>query len=612
MTLAPLQPPPTDARPRTRAEAAAVRQRLRRLIADIESRPPRRHTPTPEPPRPFDPDDPPRNLLASATRRATASGPFTTREVRYPIQHIAGHQPLADIAALSPQTLELLAPDEGLEDARLQDLYFLDIETTGLGGAGAIAFLVATARFDVDHAGHPADLVLTQYLAESPPEENALLEALIEDARFPDEPVLVTYNGRTFDAPLLDERATMHRRRAGFDNLRQLDLLRPARRAYRSLLPNCKLNTLEHHVLGMTRPSEDVPGAEVPHWYFRFLRTGDHRMLSPIVEHNELDIIGMVGLLAWHAAHLDDGRSPAPRDALGLGRLLASEGDATRAIVYLEHALAPPFAATPSLPVASTRSTPVASTRASAAISAPSSPAHVSPAEPAPSSAETPASSRSTLAASTRASAAAPAHKPAATPASSCSAPVAPPPSARTSPRTSPAPPPAPVSVSLPDGIARDEPPPSTPAASTAPGNPAAAASPRAAALAHAGETAYHSAARPPLVSAEDPLIQEEALLRLATLYKRAGDRPRAAELWHRALDLPARAPLEPLIQLAMHYEHHERDFDAAISHAARAHDHLKSHLHPHDHPRSNRLLEAIEHRLARLHSRAERARQTA
>ena len=504
MTLAPPNPTPTiEGRPRTRAEAAITRARLRRLIADIESRPPkplagprRELTLTSDDPVSGDNHPERRNLLATATRRETDSGPLTFREVRYPLAHEAGHQSLADILTLSQTTLELLAPDEGLDDATLADLYFLDIETTGLGGAGAIAFLVATARFEVDPAGNPEELVLTQYLAESPPEENSLLEALIEDARFKDDPVLVTYNGRTFDAPLLDERATMHRRRAGFDGLRQLDLLRPARTSFRALLPNCKLATMEHQVLGMTRPSEDIPGSEVPHWYFRFLRTGDQRMLNPIVEHNELDIIGMVGLLAWHAAHLDDQRQPGQRDALGLGRLLTARGLEDRAIPYLERAISPV-------------------------------PAIAGPAA---------------------------------------------------SPRSA-----------------------------------ARARPPRAAdLLANTGRTVYEPEVRPPPDPSEDARIREEALLRLAALHKRAGDRDRAVRLWHEALALPATAPLEPLIELAMHYEHHHRDFVAAITHAQAAADHVSTHLHPHDPARTARLRSAIDHRLTRLHSRLERERRRA
>lgn len=476
-----------------------MRARLRRLIVEMEQRSPSREAPrvTTRDVGEFD-GDIPRDLLATAKRRETELGPFTYREVTYPLDHVAGHQRLGDITALSPETLRLLAPNESVEDASIGDLYFLDIETTGLGGAGAIAFLVATARFDVNAEGEPSALVLSQYLAESPPEEAALLDALIDDARFRDEPVLVTYNGGTFDAPVLDGRATMHRKRGGFEGLRQLDLLRPARTSYRGLLRNCKLATMEHELLGMTRPSEDVPGAEVPHWYFRFLRTGDHRMLNPIVEHNELDIVGMVGLLAWHAMHLDGGREPSERDALAVGRLLVARGDDERAAPYLERAIADV------------------------------------------------------------------------------------------------------------DGAASE--------AGATDGEPARGGGDHgrraAALLARTGRTVYRPGVHH-YVQPGPPSVREEALLRLAALRKRAGARELAALLWHQALDLPARAPLEPLIELAMYYEHQCKDFDRAIEHADRAAVHVATQVRPHDPRRGGRWLEAIEHRLTRLHSRAERARRT-
>ena len=499
-TLAQPPAPPASRRPRGE-NVAATRARLRRLIATIEARSPLPAKPPADDQPPVESPEDYRDLLATAERRETDSGPFTFREVTYSLTHEAGHQSLGDILQLSTDTLTLLAPEESLEDATLSDLYFLDIETTGLGGAGAIAFLVAAARFEVDDAGAPTSLVLAQYLAESPPEEAGVLDALIEDARFRDDPVLVTYNGRTFDAPLLDERATMHRRRAGFGGLRQLDLLRPARTAYRGLLPNCKLGTLEQHVLGMTRPSEDIPGADVPRWYFRFLRSGDHRMLNPIVEHNELDVIGMVGLLAWHAAYLDSARAPAPRDALGLGRLLAARGLDERATPHL------------------TRAT-----------------------EPLPGAAAAPATTDSGA-----------------------------------------------------NRVTGSPPRPPRPAAP----------------LAQAGATVYEPRARQIIDQVDARAIREEALLRLAALHKRNGARDRAVPLWHAALSIPARAPLEPLIQLAMYYEHERHDFAQAIVHAEQAAAHASAWLRRDDPMRAARLLEAIDHRLARLHSRAERAGRT-
>lgn len=459
-----------DRRPELTAERS--RARLRRLIASIEGRPARAlrarepaagggAVPAAE-----------RRALAGMERRETEAGPLSYRERIVPLTTSAGGQPLGDIAELSPATLALLAPDEAIGNAGLADLYFLDIETTGLGGAGAIAFLVATARLATE-GGVPAALLLRQYLAESPPEEAGVLAALTEDARLSDDPVLVTYNGRSFDAPLLDERATMHRRRAGFGGLRQLDLLPPARTAYRGLLPDCRLGTLEQLLLGMQRPSRDVPGADVPHWYFRFLRSGDYRMLVPIVEHNELDIVGMVGLLAWIARHLDRGAEATARDTLALGRLLAARGQGARARPHLERAAA----VAPELGVSRAEGLPV-------------------------------------VAAQSR-------------------------------------------------------------------------ADPRAAAV-----------------------IREEALLRLAALCKRAGERERAAALWLEALALPAHAPLGPLLELAIDYEHRCHDFTRAIEYAERAGAHIRERIVPHDRARAVRLLRAIDHRLARLHARAQRARR--
>jgi hypothetical protein len=539
--------------PAPRADPAATRARLHRIIAEIEGRPPEAARPPVDrlPPSNVAPS---RDLLAAATRRDTNEGACTYREVRYPLAHEAGHQPLADILGLSPATLELLAPNEGLDDATLADLYFLDIETTGLGGAGAIAFLVATARYDPSN-GDPA-FVVRQYLAESPPEEAAVLDALIADGRFAEEPVLVTYNGRAFDSPLLDERATMHRRRAGFEALRQLDLLHPARTAYRGLLPNCRLATMEHHLLGMTRPSEDIPGAEVPHWYFRFLRTGDQRMLNPIVEHNELDVVGLVGLLAWSAAHLDAAREPSPRDALGLGRLLAARGDDARARPHLVRAAADPAG-------------PDALDDGPALEASPTS------LEAAPPPLVDPRA-WALRARSTR------------------------------RPRLDR----SPASGGGDDWIR--EPFEDAPADLDG-GLPAPAAARRSpeAIRAYSGQTAY----RPDeprrhagLEVTERPTLREEALIRLAALHKRNEERDLAAGCWRRALALPARAPLQPLIELAMYYEHQRHDFAGAIACALDARLYIETHLRPYDRARADRWLDAIDHRLTRLHSRAERA----
>lgn len=305
-----------------RHESPATLERLRRMIRRMEGAASRAA------PSLDQPVERPRSLLEllpDIVLRETANGPCTYREVRYPLDSSIGEQPLAELVSARAEALAALAPDEDLVEVSNEELLFLDIETTGLGGAGAIAFAVATARIEGDA------FVLRQYLALSPPEEAGLIDALIEDCRFDEDPVLVTYNGRTFDAPVLDGRATMHRRRAGFESLRHLDLLYPVRRMYRGLVDSCRLSVIESTILGVQRhemlDAEDVHGSDVPGWYFRWLRTGDPRWLAPIASHNEIDVVSLGGLLGRLAALHAEAREAHGVDALGLGRLHVANAD---------------------------------------------------------------------------------------------------------------------------------------------------------------------------------------------------------------------------------------------------------------------------------------------
>ena len=321
---------------------AQRRERLRALIRGIESQPPRSAQDGAAGAGVSPAVSALDALLPGIERRETAAGACTYRERRYPLSHTVGEQPLAELRHARGDALALLAPGEGLDGAHPEELLFLDIETTGLGGAGAIAFLVATGRLE------RGTFVLRQYLAQSPAEEAALLEALIEDAAVgARDPALVTYNGRAFDAPMLDGRATMHRRRAGFEALRHVDLLPPARLAYRGLLESCRLAVVEAELIGLRRPHDDVPGAEVPAWYFRYLRDGDARWLLPLMAHNELDVLALGGLLARLAAALAGAREPRGREALAVGRLLARRRRHDAARPHLRRALRdlPPSAA---------------------------------------------------------------------------------------------------------------------------------------------------------------------------------------------------------------------------------------------------------------------------
>jgi hypothetical protein len=201
-----------------------------------------------------------------------------------------------------------------------------------------MAFLVATGRLE------GGAFVLRQYLAETPAEEPALLHALLDDARLCAEPVLVTYNGRRFDAPMLDQRATLHRLRAGFEPLRHVDLLHATRRVYGRTLPSCRLVAVEADVLGVTRPSLDVDGAEVPSWYFRFLRSGDMRFIGPLASHNEQDVLSLAGLVGHFGGLLGGAQLVRGHQAFGLARLCAG-GDQEEAWLRRALDLLPPVPA---------------------------------------------------------------------------------------------------------------------------------------------------------------------------------------------------------------------------------------------------------------------------
>ena len=323
------------------ASPNAMREQLRRLIRAIEARPPSPRV-APRPLEVLHAPAPVRDLAAlGLVPRDTPLGVCMVREQRTPLcfEEAASRDDdvfdFDDLARATAASLALLAPDAGLEDARLHELLFLDIETTGLGGAGAMTFLVGVGRVEGDA------FVLRQYLAPSPADEAALLHALIADGGVRDtDPVLVTYNGRAFDAPALDERATMHRQRAGFDALRHLDLLMPVRTAYRGLLPSCRLGEVEHAILGMSRPTYEVSGAETPSWYFRYLRTQDARVMAPLLDHNARDVLALASLTGRLAAVVGGHRVVEGMHALAAGRLLAARGQRAEARTYFERVTA--------------------------------------------------------------------------------------------------------------------------------------------------------------------------------------------------------------------------------------------------------------------------------
>jgi uncharacterized protein len=233
-------------------------------------------------------------------------------------------------------TIDAAAPI-GLLDSRLgaalaatgwtDRIVFFDLETTGLsGGAGTLPFLAGCGWFEGD------SFRVRQFFLAGPAGERALLDGLAEILNA--ATLLVTFNGRTFDVPLIEMRLAFHRLHETLDGLPHLDMLPSARRFWRRREDDasCTLAALERSVLGFHRLA-DVPGFEIPTRYFHFLRVGDVSGLSGIFDHNRHDLLSLAAV-ASHALGLVADGPESCRDAseqLALGHLYDRSGDSERA-----------------------------------------------------------------------------------------------------------------------------------------------------------------------------------------------------------------------------------------------------------------------------------------
>ncbi|MEO8257442.1 MAG: ribonuclease H-like domain-containing protein [Acidobacteriota bacterium] len=226
---------------------------------------------------------------------------------------------LADAAAAAPLVARMPAT---------LPFVFFDLETTGLGGAaGTYAFLVGCGWFDDD-----GGFVTRQYLLVRLADERALLAAV--GGELARAGALVSFNGKSFDMPMLETRYLYHRLESAAAGRPHLDMLHVARRFWRGAtdLPaaasNCSLSALERDPLGTGRQG-DVPGSEIPARYFHFVRTGDARPLRVVFEHNRLDLLSLAALTAraLHLVRMGPEQVAEPREALALGWLYARAGD---------------------------------------------------------------------------------------------------------------------------------------------------------------------------------------------------------------------------------------------------------------------------------------------
>lgn len=229
--------------------------------------------------------------------------------------------------AVEPASLAALAlTDVTLDTTR--PLYF-DTETTGLaGGTGTLAFLLGTAEV------REGSVVLSQVHLPGPGQERPMLRWLA--SRIEESTLLLSFNGRSFDWPLLRSRYVMNRLALPPERP-HVDLLHCARRVFRHHLEELKLSTLERRVLDVHRQG-DLDGSLIPAVWFDFLRTGRIAMLGRVLAHNERDVRSMVDLVNRLVAAWEERHPVLPATALGLATVAARHGDDERALRFLGHA----------------------------------------------------------------------------------------------------------------------------------------------------------------------------------------------------------------------------------------------------------------------------------
>jgi uncharacterized protein YprB with RNaseH-like and TPR domain len=307
-------------------QLAALRQR----IARIEHRPP---APQPAATRESHPSRYLIEQFMSGEVVRTPHGEHFETERVWERHRRHGSVDIADLAALPEDLLEPLSAG-AVSSAAPARWAFLDTETTGLaGGTGTYAFLIGVGSID------DTGFRLRQFFMRDYGEEPSLLYRLSEYLSQFD--VLITYNGKAYDQPLLETRFRMVRARHPFDRLPHLDLLFGARRLWKLRLESCRLMDLENQILGVEREG-DLPGEMIPYYYFEFLRTKQAFRLVPIFHHNALDILSLACLTAivpFAFRRPEEAPLRHGADMIGLGRWLKQAGRDDEALAVFRRAV---------------------------------------------------------------------------------------------------------------------------------------------------------------------------------------------------------------------------------------------------------------------------------
>jgi uncharacterized protein YprB with RNaseH-like and TPR domain len=262
--------------------------------------------------------------------------PLQWQENSYGLDVRYGRIKIASGLEISGDVLACLSQDDAFKDLDLSTALFIDLETTGLsGGSGVIPFNVGMGYYRDDK------FIVGQYFLGELAEEERMIQELVEFFKEMDFQSVVTYNGKSFDIPLLETRFILQRQPFVLSELPHLDFLFPARRLWSHKYENCRLFHLALNVV-QTGRTEDIPSAEIPWRYFQYLQTGNYDLIEPILYHNQEDILSLLGLVVIGAQIFSEDSELCIGDAMdfyGAGKVMASVGDLKKSVQFFQKAL---------------------------------------------------------------------------------------------------------------------------------------------------------------------------------------------------------------------------------------------------------------------------------
>lgn len=263
----------------------------------------------------------------------TEHGTHFETEKLYDRAHRHGSIGIADLTDL-PANLLSPVSDGAISNCAPSKWAFLDTETAGLaGGAGSYAFLIGVGRIAAN------GFRIRQFFMRDYAEERSVLSALA--AHLSEFDVLITYNGKTYDEPLLEARYRMLGLGSAFERLHHVDLLVSARRIWKLRFESCRLIDLEHQILGVEREG-DLPGELIPYVYCEYLRTREAFRLVPILHHNAVDILTLACLTAIVPRAFDSPAEAGLRhgaEMAALGRWFLKANQLERALDLFRNAI---------------------------------------------------------------------------------------------------------------------------------------------------------------------------------------------------------------------------------------------------------------------------------